>query len=271
MDRKVRAAWILIAILCFSTLSVSWLELSGSTEFTSGKPERSELIVEIEVDAEMETQSIRIEQATPFVVWMLVRDSLEEESPDDEEEKANSGNGDSGNLENVRALTILSVFLVALVAGFAAIRGSIRMRWLLSLWMAGLLLIVVGVPLAWMADMGDTLDDGLPEDQGPNDSEAFVHVNSETHSEVVFIGVEFHFEGDAWDLGMIDEENRSTAIEEPPDDENGTHDAHIGWDGGISLRYGDALTIWLIVGVLLLSIFFYERQLRPRKLLDEAE
>mgnify|MGYP001502247086 CR=1 FL=1 len=50
MDRKVRAAWILIAILCFSTLSVSWLELSGSTEFTSGKPERSELIVEIEVD-----------------------------------------------------------------------------------------------------------------------------------------------------------------------------------------------------------------------------
>ena len=145
------------------------------------------------------------------------------------------------------------------------------MRWLLSLWMAGLLLLVVGVPLAWMMNMGDTLDDGLPEDQGPNDSEAFVHVNSETHSEIVFIGVEFHFEGDAWDLGMIDEENRSTAIEEPPDDENGTHDAHIGWDGEISLRYGNALTIWLIVGVLLLFIFFCERRQHEQLLLDEEE
>jgi len=270
MNRKVRAAWIFIAILCFSTLSASWLELSGSTKFTEGKPERSELIVEIEIDAEMETQSIRIEQATPFVVWMLVRDSVEEPA-DDEQKNVTSEDGNPNNLDNVRALTILSVFLVALVAGFAAVRGSIRMRWLLSLWMAGLLLLVVGVPLAWMSDMGDTLDDGLPEDQGPNDSEAFVHVNSETHSEVVFIGVEFHFEGDAWDLGMIHEENRSTAIEEPPDDENGTHDAHIGWDGEISLRYGDALTIWLIVGVLLLSIFFYERQLRSRQMLDEAE
>jgi hypothetical protein len=270
MNRKVRAAWILIAILCFSTLSVSWLELSGSTEFTSGKPERSELIVEIEVDAELETQSIRIEQATPFVVWMLVRDSVEEETPE-EEEIAKSGGEDPDNLDNVRALTILTIFVAALVAGYAAIRGGIRMRWLLSLWMVGLLLLVVGVPLAWMMDTGDTLNDGLPEDQGPNEPGAFVHVNSETHSEIVFIGVEFHFDGEGWDLGMIEEENRSTAIEEPPDDENGTHDAHIGWDGEISLRYGNALTIWLIVGVLLLFIFFCERRQHEQLLLDEEE
>ena len=113
--------------------------------------------------------------------------------------------------------------------------------------------------------MGQTLDSGLPEEQGPDEQEAFVHVNSETHFEIVYIGVEFHFEGDGWDLGMIDEEERGAVIAEPPDDENGTHDAHIGWDGEISLRYGMALTIWLIVGVLLLAIFFYERKLNREK------
>lgn len=271
MNRKVRAAWIFIAILCFSTLSASWLELSGSTIFTEGKPERSELIVEIEIDAEMETQSIRIEQATPFVVWMVVRDSVEEESAEDEQENVTSEDGNPDNLDNVRALTILTMFVAALVAGYAAIRGSIRMRWWLSLWMAGILLLVIGVPLAWMMDMGDTLNDGLPEDQGPNDPGAFVHVNSETDSEIVFIGVEFHFEGDAWDLGMIDEENRSNATEEPPNDGNGSHEAHIGWDGEISLRYGDALTIWLMVGVLLLAIFFYERRHHEQMFEDESE
>jgi hypothetical protein len=137
--------------------------------------------------------------------------------------------------------------------------------------MAGILLLVIGVPLAWMMDMGDTLNDGLPEDQGPQDPGAFVHVNSETGSEIVFIGVEFHFEGDAWDLGMIDEENRSNATEEPPDDGNESHEAHIGWDGEISLRYGDALTIWLIVGGLLLFIFFCDRRQHEQKLLDESE
>jgi hypothetical protein len=271
VDRKVRAAWIFIAILCFSTLSVSWLELSGSTEFTSGKPERSELIVEIEVDAEMETQSIRIEKATPFVVWMLVRDSVEEDSGVSDEEAVEESDENPSNLDNIRSLTILTMFVGALGAGISSIRGGIRMRWILSLWMAGMLLIVVGVPLAWMTDMGNTLDDGLPEDQGPNESGAFVHVNSETHSEVVFIGVEFHFDGDGWDLGMIDEENRSAAIEEPPDSENGSHDAHIGWDGEISLRYGDALTIWLLVGILLLFIFFCERRQHEQIFADEAE
>ena len=80
MERKMGAAWVLIAILSFSILSVNWLTLTGTTEFTSGKPERSELIVEIEVDSDTTTQEIRIEQATPFVVWMLVRDSVGEDT-----------------------------------------------------------------------------------------------------------------------------------------------------------------------------------------------
>ena len=144
------------------------------------------------------------------------------------------------------------------------------MRWVISLWAFGLLLFIC-LPLAWMGDMGQTLDSGLPEEQGPDEQEAFVHVNSETHFEVVYIGVEFHFEGDGWDLGMIDEEERGAAIAKPPEDENGTHDAHIGWDGEISLRYGMALTIWLAVGVLLLAILFYERNLNREKTLSEEE
>ncbi|MEE2811931.1 MAG: hypothetical protein VX627_02740 [Candidatus Thermoplasmatota archaeon] len=265
MDQKVRAAWILVFTLCLSTLFVSWLELSGSTEFTSGRPERTELIMEIEVDANQETQEIRIEKATPFIMWLMTRDSIEEDFP---EENGTAG-GDATTLDTVRGLTTLTVCLAGAVAGFSAGRGSVRMRWLLSLWMAGLLLFVIGVPIAWMLDMAETLDDGLPDDYGPGES--FAHVNSETGSELVFIGIAFYFDGDGWDLGMIDSGNRSAAMEEPPEDPNGTHIAHIGWDGEISLRYGNALTIWLIVGILLSSIYFYEKRQRPSNIISEDE
>ncbi len=277
MNRKVGAAWFLIAILCFSTLFVSWLELTGSTEFTSGKPERSELIVEIEIDSKMETQEIRLEKATPFVLWMIVRDSVENETsgaePSEEETDAGTNNdAEEGvsTIERMQSLTNLTVSLVGFIALLSSLQGRIRMRWVFSVWTVGLLLFIC-LPLTWMTSLGQTLDSGLPDDQGPNDSEAFVHVNSETDFEIVFIGLEFHFEGDGWDLGMIDEENRNATIEEPPEDENGTHDAHIGWDGEISLRYGDALTVWLIVGILLMSIFFYERRQEQSILLDAAE
>ena len=268
MTRKVGAAWILIVVLCLSIFSVPWLQLTGSTEFTSGKPERSELIVEIEVDSKMETQDIRIEQATPFLLWMMVRDSVENSTEQSEQETADEDEELQENvdtiLDQIRAIIGVTVSLFGFIAILSVLQGRIRMRWVISLW-AFCLLLFICLPLAWTGDMGQTLDSGLPEEQGPDEQEAFVHVNSETHFEIVYIGVEFHFEGDGWDLGMIDEEERGAVIAEPPDDENGTHDAHIGWDGEISLRYGMALTIWLIVGVLLLAIFFYERKLNREK------
>ena len=267
MDRKVRAVWIIISLLCISSILVPWLHLSGSTEFTSGKPERTELILEIDVDGNEVTQEMRIEQATPFFMWLMVRDSVEENVTVEEEERG--GGGDAENLNNVRAFVMITVFSTALLAGFSALRGSIRMRWALSIWMIGLLMFAIGVPMAWMMDMGDSLDDGLPEDQGPG--EAFYHVNSKTGSEIVFIGFEFHFEGNGWDLGMVDEEDREAVKEAPPEDPENEHDANIGWDGEISLRYGDALTIWLAIGLLLALIFILERQQNRESPEDEAE
>ena len=120
-----------------------------------------------------------------------------------------------------------------------------------------------------MGDMGQSLDSGLPEEQGPEEEEAFVHVNSESNFEVVFIGVEFHFIGDGWDLGMVDEEERNSTIEEPPVDED--HDAHIAWDGQISLRYGNAITIWLTIGLLLLVMAMYERTQNKQNLADSED
>ena len=113
MGGKVVAAWSLIAVLCVSIFSVPWLQLTGSTEFTSGKPERSELIVEIEVDSKIETQDIRIEQATPFLLWMMVRDSVENST---EQETANEDGNEQENedttLDQIRTMisVIVSLF-----------------------------------------------------------------------------------------------------------------------------------------------------------------
>ena len=270
MGRKVGAAWVLIGILCLSTLFVPWLEMTGSTEFTAGKPERSELIVAIEVDSNTETQEIRIEQATPFVLWMMVRDSVGNESTEPEQTEQETGNEEAieengkTSLDKVREAISITVSVLFFISILSVMQCRIRMRWLLSLWMVGLLLFI-SLPVSWMGDMGQTLDSGLPEEQGPDEQEAFVHVNSDTHFEVVYIGVKFHFQGDGWDLGMIDEEERNATIAEPPEDENGTHDAHIGWDGEISLRYGKAISTWLAVGVLLFTILFYEWKQNSRK------
>ena len=259
MQRKVCAAWALIAILSFSILSVTWLSLTGATEFTSGKPERSELIVEIEVDSEETTQDIRIEKATPFVLWMLVRDSVGEENNVENSSTTEVNaepESDSSSMETMQSLlgALVSAFGFAAILSVFQIR--IRMRWIFAIWGLGLILFLC-LPVAWMGDMGDSLDSGLPAEQGPEEDEAFVHINSETHFQIVLIGLEFHFSGDGWDLGMVDEEERAATIEQPPSDEE--HDAHIAWDGELSLRYGNALNLWLVVGLLLFVVITFER------------
>ena len=70
-------------------------------------------------------------------------------------------------------------------------------------------------------------------------------------------------------FGMVDEEERNSTIEEPPVDED--HDAHIAWDGQISLRYGNAVIIWLTIGLLLLVMATYERAQNKQKLADSEE
>ena len=274
MERKVSTAWCLIAILSFSVLSVNWLSLSGTTEFTSGKPERSELIVEIEVDSEETTQEIRIEKATPFVLWMLVRDSVSEdsesESSDDssDESEQESYQSDTSSMENMQSLLTALVSMFGFLGILSILNVRIPMRWMFLFWAIGLVLFVC-LPLAWVGDMGQSLDSGLPEEQGPEEDGAFVHVNSETNLKIVFIGVEFQFLGDGWDLGMIEENERNATIAEPPSDEE--HDAHITWSGEISLRYGNALTIWLVVGLLLLIITTFERSKKGPEVLDSEE
>jgi len=171
-------------------------------------------------------------------------------------------------MENMQSILTAFVSVFGFVAILSALQVRIRKRWMFAFWGIGLILFV-SLPLAWMGDMGQSLDSGLPEEQGPEEEEAFVHVNSESNFEVVFIGVEFHFMGDGWDLGMVDEEERNSTIEEPPSDED--HDAHIAWDGQISLRYGNALTIWLTIGLLLLVMASYERVQNKQNLADSEE
>ncbi len=251
----LQVAWGLVFILCISSFLMSWLELEIGVEFTSGKPERSELILENELDAEQETFEFRIEKATPFVTWIFSRDSLQPEEVENDAEYQ----GPQSRVENTRTVTIVTLLAAAAISLIAAVRGPPKMRWIFALWVIGLLLFTIAIPMAWMLDMSSTYDDGLPEDEVP--VQEFAHVNSNFSSEIVFIGVTFYFDGDGWDLGMIDEENRSAVKENPPDDPDGDHKAHIGWDAYASIRYGNALTSWLIMGLLLFGIFLKQRQL----------
>ncbi|MEE3083062.1 MAG: hypothetical protein VX320_03100 [Candidatus Thermoplasmatota archaeon] len=251
----LQIAWGLVFILCISSFLMSWIELEVGVEFTSGKPERSELILENEIDAELESSEFRIEKATPFVTWIFSRDSLQPEDTEDDTEYK----GPQSRVENTRAVTIVTLLTAAAISAIGAIKGPPKMRWIGALWVIGLLLFTIAIPMAWVIDMSSTYDQGLPEDEVP--VQEFAHVNSNFSTEIVYIGVALHFDGDGWDLGMFDEENRSAVKEEPPADPDGDHEAHIGWDAHASLRYGNALTAWLLMGLLLFGIFWKQRGL----------
>jgi len=250
----LQIAWTGVFILCLSSLFLSWLNLDMQVEFTAGKPERSELIFENEVNAEMETAEFRIEKATPFVTWMFSRDSLQEERP--EEEKVD--NGPQSRVDNARTMIVVTVFAMCTIAFISAIRGPMRMRWVIAFWVLGLLLLTIAIPYAWIMDMSARYDDGLPEDEVP--VQEFAHVNSKFGTEIVYIGASFSFDGDGWDLGLIDESNRTNVTENEPHDPDFEHEAHIQWDAAATIRYGNALTSWLICGLLLIGIFIKQRK-----------
>ena len=107
----LQIAWGLVYILCISAFLMSWLQLEVGVEFTSGKPERSELIMETELDAELESAEFRIEKATPFVTWIFSRDSLQEDEREDAEYQ-----GPQSRVENTRALTIVTLISAAAIS-----------------------------------------------------------------------------------------------------------------------------------------------------------
>jgi len=230
--------------LAFSSLLVPWMVFESELEFTSGKPERSIIILESEVDSDSQYNTIEVEKATPFFLWMFSREDVTEyeEANETVPEEVNST-----RLDNTRMLMHFIVLLqiTACIILFSGL--GIKKRYAIIIWLVGLLTLAVVVPWAWMSDSAEVMSGGETwQGQGFEEEQTFVHSEFEYRFDWGISGVSLSHSGSGWDLGMVDADNRTLVEEGPPVNHPAQEDALISWEGELGLSFGLALLLWSI-------------------------
>ncbi len=241
----MRKWWIgLVIVLAFSSLLVPWMVFESELEFTSGKPERSIIILESEVNSDSQYNTIEVEKATPFFLWMFSREDVAEyeETNEPAREEVNPT-----RLDNTRMLMHFLVLLqvTACVILFSGL--GIKKRYAIIIWIVGLLTLAMVVPWAWMSDSAEVMSAGETwQGQGFEEEQTFIHSEFEYQFNWGISGISLSHSGSGWDLGMVDADNRTLIKEGPPENHPSQEDALISWEGELGLSFGLALLFWVL-------------------------
>ena len=210
---------------------------------------------------------VSIENSTRLLVYQLIRDDVAPEESDGEDE----GGGDDGTsdtsstteeepvnrLDRARTwiqVTVGLLILLEVLVTFVGISGWFRTAGFLAV----LLAFLVVLPLAFIGDNPNFADPGSTPNSAPEEAEqtgdddqgAFVHEETDFGIGLRLGGFEVSMMYAGYDLGLVEEDNRSSVRETPP--EPGTKDAasYVKFDSTLSLRFGPSVVLLLVLPVL---------------------
>ena len=238
---------VLVAILLSLTFNGTWFEVRGKGVYTEGLEREPTIWVNYTVDAEDEVIGIQITNATPLIHYWNQRESDVDVEPAEFEPPC----GD-GCVNQARSLLQICAVVLLLLESVLIFRSN---RWLRRLsigaFSVGLLTLLVLIPLAVFADFGMTDDKQAAGgfESGEKDaakSTDMVHRETSESVDWSLSGVSVEFRSAGYDLGLIDEENRSAAIENPPEDDS----SWIGFEGRLTASHGDGVGPWFGIPVL---------------------
>ena len=205
--------------------------------YTEGLPASSGMEVELEVDQSSADVSIHIDGFITFMQWQNTRNDTTIPSTD----SSDSSDFDSSELKPLSELQdeipIMSkiAFSLGIVVACLSL-FQIRYSWLVGLILSGLVLwicinLVVLAPLGYIGGMefgtGSFSDD---------DGESAVH--SSTDSQLVFDlldgELEVEFTTESYDLGLVDESELDSVVEQAPGKQ---HESFMALDGVAGIHY----------------------------------
>jgi hypothetical protein len=224
----VRAS--LVVLIALNAAVSVWLIAEFEGQYTEGPPSPARFYVLAGVDDQYTMIDVSIENSTRLLVYQLIRDDVGPE----EDEGGDGGGGDGGSsdasstteeepvnrLDRARTwiqVTVGLLILLEVLVTFVGISGWFRTAGFLAV----LLAFLVVLPLAFIGDNPNFADPGST----PNSYAGY-------------------------DLGLVEEDNRSSVRETPP--EPGTKDAasYVKFDSSLSLRFGPSVVLLLVLPVL---------------------
>lgn len=228
-----------------------WYTGVVDVEYTDGLPKNSGMEVELEVDQDSADVSIHIDGFITFMQWQNTRNDTTIPS-DESQENSDFESGDIKPLselqEEIPIMTKIAFVLGLFLAGLAIFQ--LKYSWIIGLILSCFLLwicinLVVLAPLGYVGGM-DFGTDAFEDDN----RESTVH--SSTNSEVVFDIIngelEIEFTTESYDLGLVDQSELESVVEEAPGKE---HESYMALDGVAGIHYSpfvvELLWAWLVL------------------------
>jgi hypothetical protein len=257
----------LVVLIALNAAVSVWLIAEFEGQYTEGPPSPARFYVLAGVDDQYTMIDVSIENSTRLLVYQLIRDDVGPE----EDEGGDGGGGDGGSsdasstteeepvnrLDRARTwiqVTVGLLILLEVLVTFVGISGWFRTAGFLAV----LLAFLVVLPLAFIGDNPNFADPGSTPNSAPEEAEqtgddeqgAFVHEETDFGIGLRLGGFEVSMMYAGYDLGLVEEDNRSSVRETPP--EPGTKDAasYVKFDSSLSLRFGPSVVLLLVLPVL---------------------
>ena len=237
---------IIVSILLSSAYNSVWLDVTGKGVYTEGLQREPTIWVNYTVDANEETISTEITNATPLLQYWNSRDELPNAG---KQEQADSAGCNNQCLDDARSVyQFLILLTILLEIAYSMGRKKIFRGTSILAFSIGILCILILIPIAAVSDfgLGGSEKSGGGFTTGESDAadtNDFAYYQSESEIYLSTDGLTLEFKSEGFDLALMSEEERELAEEERPS----TNDSWIEFEGEITVNSSSTIIYWLLV------------------------
>jgi hypothetical protein len=267
MERKSIPLIVIIALLCLSSWASNWFEVSGEGTYTEGMEREPTIKFDYIIDNSHEKISISIENATPLLSYWSQRADVSADpeinngstSPDIQS-TSNSEKYQGLCLDFLRGIIPIFYILFLLFVIYYEINQSRRLKFAIFFsWSITILILLVAVPFAFANDFGIYSDSESSTGGFDSDtkdavaSNQFAHFIDDSNFGISFDGIYFEYQSSGFDLGLLDEADRQSVIDNKPQEGDKGHESLIEFEGIVNIGPGNSI-FWLFFAGLILFI-----------------
>lgn len=264
-DRSVTIP-ILLGFVFIATMlwNSEWLVLSGEGAYVEGLEREPTISVEYTIDASQEVISVSLKNATPLLDYWHNREVISDSNSDSSEGSGESSSGDSDETKSSNLdATRIFVFLMLVLTGLMLREAVRKQSWVWGRvtivgWSLLGIMLMISVPMSAVSDFG--LNEEASSSAGGFDSagdsevsnDQFAHFESESDIKISgFSAPRFEYRSSGFDLGLLDEKDRKSVIDEKPMPGEEGYEALIGFEGELRGVPGKVAVWWLVLGMLI--------------------
>ena len=253
LDREARLRLLISVVtvlLFYSVLHNNWYEIRGQGEFTMGPPKESQLKIIYEIGSAGEDGAFEISRSTPFLKWMVNRESRSNQTSSSEGTNSGRQSGEEiSATDYVRYGIKIAGILLILILSIRIFHDYPHMlKFSFVVWLIGILLFTIGIQLSLSMDNGGEISGGdTPVEEPTPDTAEFHFFNVSSDMKVIFGGIQYNFNASGYDSGLLSQEEIDQLNPPPPEEGDVGYEEFVAFEGHFSLKPSKAFNYWSIM------------------------